>query len=286
MKSTMRRGGFQTRPYRAGCILALLTLSACGEKGDFAKARFSERLGPYATALRQYEDYWKLHSRDPRAPEAIYRMGDIYRKVLNDHEKARRRYRNVMEWYPDSPWAERADVAFIDSPDYFPFRAGVRTLGDSLSGGENARTLETYTPDKDSPNILQVKREVYAGDVVVSATEFKYEKKGCALKETPKAGWPETLLLMFPALKGMEWESVRDGKRMLCRVESVSEKVEVKAGKFTDCLKLSERAAARPTFWKVQYFAPGIGLVLVSQGTEKKETRILELLSLEKSPSR
>ena len=156
-----------------------------------------------------------------------------------------------------------------------------------MSGGANARTLETYRPDKDDPLILQVKREVYAGDAKVSETEFKYEKRGAALKETTRAGWPETVMVKFPAQKGTEWETMRDGKRMVCRVESAGEKVEVKAGKFADCLKVSEREASRPGFWKAQYFAPGKGLVLVAQANEKKETRILELISWEKdSPHR
>lgn len=287
-------------PFLILLFICVFTIFACGEKGDFAKARFSENLGRYPTALAQYESYWKLHSRDPRAPESIFRMGEIYRNVLGDFEKARKQYRNVVEWYPESPWAKKADIAIINCPDYFPFEAGVRTMGDSLSGGGNARTVEKHEPDSGDPRILQAKREVFAGDDKVSEIEFKYEKKGAELKETNKAGWPETVMLKFPAEKGKEWETVKDGKRMILRIESLNENLEVKAGTFTACLKVSEREAApaspasladkpaggRPAFWKLQYFAPGKGLVLVSQGNEKKETRILELISLGKGSPR
>ena len=252
--------------------------SACGGQTEYDKARKSEKLGRYPTAISQYEDFWKLNSKSDRAPEALYRIGEIYRSVIGDFEKARAQYGNVMEWYPDSPWSRLADMAIIDCPDYFPFEAGVRTMGDSQSGGANAKTVEEFSIDEKAPARLKVKREIFAGDYKVSTDQIEFEKKDRQIKEIPS----DFVFLKFPAEKGAVWKSGKEGRSLRMKIESTDENLEVKAGTFTACLKLLEIDPARPNFWRVQYFAPGRGLVLVSQGSAQRETRIMELLSWKK----
>ena len=260
-------------------LAAALWLAACGPKGEFEKARLSEKLGRYSTALSQYESFWKLNSRDPKAPEAVFRTGQIFLSVIGDPEKARMHFRNVIEWYPQSPWAKEADLAIINSPDYFPFENGVRVMGDSQSGGANAKTVETLTADKDNPRRLKVKKEIFAGESKVSGMDLVYEKQDRKLTEKPSG----EALISYPAEKGREWEAQKDGKRVLMNMESLSENLQVKAGAFASCLKILERDPAHLNFWRVQYYAPGKGLVLVSQGSKDRETRIMELLSWKKN---
>ncbi len=272
------------RPY--GMVLGLLStavfIMACSSKGDFSKAERSEKLGRFSTAISQYEDYWKMHSKEEKAPLALFRIGEIYRTVIVDYDKARKNFNNVIEWYPQSPWAKAADLALINCPDYFPFAAGQKMLGDSMSGGANARTLDVSELDAKDPSIMRVKRQVLAGEQKVSESEIEFQKKTGEITEKQKAGGFATVILRVPAEKGRKWETLRNNKRVQYNIESLSETVEVRAGTFSNCLKLIERELARPDSFKAQYFAPGKGLVLVTQSSNRQETRLLELLPPEK----
>lgn len=263
-------------------LLMGFCLFACGPKGEFAKARASEKLGRYSSAIRQYENFWKLHSKDSKAPEALYRVGEIYKKVLGDYEKARRNYRSVKEWYPQSPWAAEAETALINCPDYFPFRNGKRVLGDSESGGANAKTVEALKWEEKEGKSLKVKRDILAGDYKVGTADMEYEKKEGELREKLSGKDAATVILKFPAEPGKKWQSVRNGKRVTFTIESIEERLKVKAGTFASCLKVHEREMGRPDISRVAYYAPDVGLILVSQASKTKETRLIELLTLEK----
>ena len=262
------------------CFLILLTLasSACVSKGSFEEARRSEKLGRVRTAIEQYETFVKMHSRDPDAPQALFRIGEIYRAVIADPVKARKYYRNTSEWYPQSPWGKAADLALINYPDYFPFTPGIRVLGDSQSGGAYMRSLETLELVKDRPERIRLKREIFAGEKKVSSVELEYEKSDGELREYSPGGKFATVVLRFPVTKGKRLETLRNNKRVIYEVQDVNDSVRVKAGAYKDCLRLREQEVGRPGSWKVQTFAPGAGLILVSNATSKQETRVVELL--------
>ncbi len=272
--------------YKLGSLslffFGLILVIGCGGKEGFGNAERSEKLGRFSTAISQYEDFWKLNSRSKKAPEALYRIGEIYRTVIVDYEKARKTFHDIIEWYPASDWAKKSELAIMNCPDYFPFEKGKRTLVDSMSGGANARMVESQEIDKEDPSRLMVKRETLAGDQKVGEIENEYEKKAGELREKQKGGSFSTVLLRFPAEKGRKWETLRNNKRISYEVESLNESLQVKAGTFTACLKLLEKDLNRPDSARVQYFAPGTGLVLVSQSSRNQETRVMELLSFEK----
>ena len=131
-------------------LLLFVSLLACAPPGSFNEAERTEKLGRYSTAIGQYEAFSKLHARDKRAPEALFRIGEIYRTVIADYPKAQGNYRNAAEWYPESPWAKKADWALMNCPDYFPFAARKRILGDSPSGGLAMQTVEVIRPSEET----------------------------------------------------------------------------------------------------------------------------------------
>lgn len=260
-----------------GCLLAF-ALSACVSEGSFKEAERSEKIGRYPTAIQQYEDFFKLHSRSSDAPRALFRIGEIYRLVIGDFPKARSHYRNIVEWFPQSPWAKSAGAALMNCPDYFPFEARGRIFGDSQSGGDHMRTVETIEPLKDQPNRIRLKREILAGEAKVSSVELEYEKQAMELKEFQAGNKSGTVIFQFPLAKGKVWETVKENKRVTFTVEDDNAFLDVKAGTFTGCVKLKIQQAEWPDTWKVEYYAPWTGLVLASNATQKRETRIMELL--------
>lgn len=259
-------------------VLALV-LAGCGER-DFSRAEKRERLGRFPSAISKYQNFARNFPRHPRAPEALFRAGEIYRRVVKDYPKAHLFYEKILQAYPGSPWAAKAERSLLDAPDYFPFWAGYRrTWGDSQSGGRHMRTLETVAPVQDNPDRILLKKEIYAGDSRVAASELIYEKKDRELREFPFSSAGFTTVLRYPLRPGQKWESLRGGRRVYFDVEEIDAAVEIKAGVFVRCAKIRERAEASGRTWKTVYYVPDVGPVLACAATENGETRIMELIA-------
>ncbi len=256
---------------------ALPLFSACG-KDSLAEAKRMERLGRYPSALASYE---KKIAQDPSgAAEARYRSAEIYRTVFRDYPKARAFYAEVSARHPGTSWSGLAQKALAHCPDYFPLQPDfVRRTGDSQSGGKYMQTEDRLEALAQPAGRFRMKRTIYAGDRIVSTFERIYEKTGNGVNEYPLGSAAAAAILSFPIEPGKQWETIRDGKKTLFKIEGDDETVAIQAGEFTHCLKLRIQNAPEDESWKLEYYAPDVGFVLASVGTANGESRVSELMS-------
>ena len=83
----------------------------------------------------------------------------------------------------------------------------------------------------------------------------------------------------LPAKEGAKWDEYPDASEIV----SLSDKVSIKAGKFSNCMKIVTMLAGGDAGKSVRYYAPGVGYVLEDYNGEDK-TCDLELVAVTKVP--
>jgi TolA-binding protein len=71
--------------------------------------------GNYEVAIARFRDFAQKYPRNGYAAQALYKVGEINEKYLNDYEKAILAYRDVQKKFPESPEAFKSTIntAFI-----------------------------------------------------------------------------------------------------------------------------------------------------------------------------
>ena len=262
-------------------FILLLVFTGCGQKYQFKEAKALEKKGYYVEAGLKYEKISNKFRTSPLAPEALYNAGCIYQKKLKLYSKARMFFTRIIDDYPKSePWGGLAEKSLFDCPDYFPLIEGSFWMeGDSKSGGKNMRTewVSRYI----SGDIYNINRQIFSGSQLVVKVEryFKKEKNGLfefkSLKE-PKY----TKVLSYPFIEGNKWASTKDGVGVRYEIIASYVPVQVVAGKFDNCIKVSERYENFPNSIKYNYYAPEVGWVLTTTSlVGGQEFRNSELIS-------
>lgn len=269
------------KKYAVLALPFLLLSAGCGRDWQFDRAKSMEKRGYYVEANIKYDAYVKKHPASPFAPEALYRMGRIYQKKIKIYSAAQRYFKNVIEKYPDSkPWAELSKRGLIDSPDYFPLNGGNFWIeGDYASGGRNMRA--EWTCQQVSSGAFKVTRRISAGTRLVAKVERYLKKENVELREYVSPDSAQyTVLYAYPLEKDREWRSSRDGVMLKFRVMDTGVPVSVKAGDFTDCVKISEEYPGSGGSKKINYYAPEVGWVLTATaGSSGQEFKSSELIS-------
>jgi hypothetical protein len=264
------------------CLIILLPLlTGCGQKYEFKEAKRLEKRGYYVEAGLKYERISDKFRTSPLAPEALYNAGCIYQKKLKLYSKARMFFTRIMDDYPKSePWAGLAANALFDCPDYFPLVEGSFWMeGDSKSSGKNMRT--EWVARHISGDVYNINRQIFAGSQLVVKIERYFKKENNGLLEFKSLKEQKyTKILSFPFIQGNKWESIRDGVRVRYEIVSAYMPIQVVAGKFDNCLKVSERSDSFPNSIKYNYYAPEVGWVLTTASlVGGQEFRNSELIS-------
>ncbi|MHB9154248.1 MAG: tetratricopeptide repeat protein [Endomicrobiales bacterium] len=264
----------------AGGML-VLALGACGgPDAQFRRAQELEEKAYYVEAGMKYEGIARKDPQSPLAPEALYRAGRIYQDKLKLYSRAGTYYNRIIEHYPASgPWPGRAKLALLNSPDYFPLSAGSSWVeGDSETHGRNMRAQWDCT--EVSSGTFSIRRRVFAGSRFVSESRRFYRKQDFEVREYQEMKNPRAVILFsYPFYEGKSWRSVRDGQALTYAVAARGVSLKVKAGEFTNCLKVSEANPLMPGSVKYNYYAPGVGWVLTTISAGGREHTNTELLS-------
>ncbi|HOW28705.1 MAG TPA: hypothetical protein PK876_09435 [Elusimicrobiota bacterium] len=259
----------------------ILVLSGCGVRYDYARAQRLESKKRFEDALKTYQAVAQKDPKHALAPMALYRAGDLAAKVLGDYVLARRLYSTVMEQYGDKDhWGHKAEWALFNVPNYFPLiPESYWEEGDSETGGNNAKIKVVCKPSEEDPMSVVFVRNYYAGTKFISNLSINrvYKKINLELRESPVKGSQSTVILKYPLEKGTEWMTMRNKDKLRFSIDGF-ETVRVKAGVFPGCIKVREQLVGQDS-WKYSYYAPGIGLVLTTQASDKSESRITELLA-------
>ena len=134
--------------------------------------------------------------------------------------------------------------------------------------------------DAVSSGTWRITRRISAGSHLVRELKQYYRVKGSQLRQysklTDDAG---VIMLSYPFEAGRAWRTVNEGNWMEYKVDSVGERITVKAGSFPGCLKIGERNLAYPNSIKYNYYAPEVGWVLTTTalvgGSEHRSTELL-----------
>jgi tetratricopeptide (TPR) repeat protein len=271
------------------CILAFLfVLPACGAQSQLNQAKRLEDKGKYEKAWAAYQRIAAKNPKSPIAPEALFRAGLMAQRRLNDCYMAGTFYDRVIENYSQSePWAKVAFLQKQNCPDYYPLLAGTQWIeGDSETKGKNARIQTTCKPLPESkPGMFAdggvLEKTYFAGDKKSSSFEFIYRKVNNELLEfqspTDAVG---KVLLRWPLEKGQTWKTRPGSTTFIYEIESLSEKVDVQAGTYENCLKVGFTVSGISGASTHEYYAPGVGRVLTTVSSKGSEVRVTELLSL------
>ena len=265
-------------------LVFLLFICSCQTENEFQSASKMERLGRYASAIEKYKKFVEHSPQHALAPEALFRIAEIYRTVLNDSSPAKDYYFQVMNAYPKSSFWDVSRESYYNIPDYFPLKSGLTRLwGDSESRGKYMRTEEVLISKTSPDNLFKAQRIVFAGNNKVSEGELFYQKKDGQLREYELDQKTYCVLLKYPMEKGLSWEVQRNDQKWNYTIESVGLEVQVQAGVFKNCLKIKQQLEGSAYNYKYEYYAPEVGLILTSVGALKNETRIAELLKIDQT---
>jgi len=268
-------------------LISMFILAGCGANYQFKKAQRLEKDGYCIEAGVIYETIAKKYPQSPLAPQALYRLGSIYQKKLKMYSHAHRYFDELINRYPGSePWTELGKQGLFNSPDYFPMTKGSFWIeGDSVSGGKNMRA--EWNCFEVSTGTYRIQRRLSAGARLVMETNRYYRKQNLILYESQDSRSTDSgaAILSYPFITGKTWKTVQGGRTVVYTIIDANVMLNVKAGDFTNCLKISEEYPDLPGSRKYIYYAPEVGWVLTTTaGNGGQEHRNTELLSYKINP--
>ncbi|MBN1824586.1 MAG: VanZ family protein [Endomicrobiales bacterium] len=259
-------------------FLAVCTfgLTGCGPSYDFSKGKSLEKKGFFVEAGIKYGNVFTKHPEHALAPQALYRFARIYDKKLKLYPQAATFYSKLIDVYPASkPWTAMAKTGLFNCPSYFPLNdKNLWVEGDSQTGGKNMRA--EWICKTVSTGTYSVTKRVYAGKNFVSKSVRYYEIRDFELREYSKLnGSKYETVLSYPFSEGRSWE----GGDSVYRIVASDTAVNVKAGKFDNCIKVRVESRSVKGSLKYNYYAPQVGWVLtttsVAGGVEHRNTELL-----------
>lgn len=266
-----------------GIILYLcvaVACSGCGAKFQFEQAQKLEKDGYYVQAGFRYHKICEKYPSNKICPQALYRLSVIYQKKLKLYSQAAQYFKKLIDYYPSSePWNGLAKKGIFDCPDYFPLNESNSWIeGDSETEGRNMRA--EWNCHEVSTGTYSIVKKLFAGESRVADIKRYYRKENYQLREFTVPGKGEySVVLQYPFEEGKTWYTVRDGRKVTCRIVANNLSIKVKAGEFNGCLKVSEEDPELPGSIKYNYYAPETGWVLttisVSEGREHSNTELL-----------
>ncbi len=166
---------------------------------------------------------------------------------------------------------EEAKFRAVFCPNYFYPAHKKYILADSQTYGKNA--MEIIKVKRKTFYKIDTVSEIYAGKKLLSSTNKSYLIKGSDVLE--KTDKKNSLLFRYPFKYNTTIEE--DG---IATSYNRVDKVEVKAGVFTNCLAVKKGPLKQDT-GIIYYYAPEIGKILVTSFYKGNESRIMELISYE-----
>lgn len=244
---------------------------------SYWRAGRAERKGQDHQAAAMFEKFAQRRPADPRAPEALFRAAQLYAK--GGHcEQAAPLYERLARERTEEPWPERARHGLLTCPDYFPLTDAALVYVDSQTGGEAMR-LDLKSKVSEDGTRAKLKGAYFAGTRRVQDFNRTYEKADWSIWE--KQGKSRVRIIRYPYKPGITWSDRRDGFPVDFTVMATDAKVKVKAGTFSNCLKIKEQTGGSPA-WKFDYYAPGVGRVKTTIGGSGFESPNTELKSFAK----
>lgn len=167
------------------------------------------------------------------------------------------------------------------SKDYFPLKEKTRyeySYKSSEFDGEATVFIDILkVSKKGDKQIADVRMTFTLRDTNVTEYKIKKDKKWVIAEDGIVIGGRKEFPL--PVKEGIKWDEYPDANEIV----SLTDKLSIKAGKFTDCMKVLTKIAGGDAGTAVRYYAPGVGYVLEDYSAEDKTCKV-ELLSIGNVP--
>ncbi len=187
--------------------------------------------GKYSQAVLYYEKYISIKRNTELSEYAAYRAATIYHKFLANCEKSSYYFEFIVKNFPKSKYMEEAKFRAVFCPNYFYPAHKKYILADSQTYGKNA--MEIIKVKRKTFYKIDTVSEIYAGKKLLSSTNKSYLIKGSDVLE--KTDKKNSLLFRYPFKYNTTIEE--DG---IATSYNRVDKVEVKAGVFTNCLAVKK----------------------------------------------
>lgn len=259
------------------CFFCLISLAAGGCAPRYEDAVVMEKQGRLLQAARKYADFSRAKPADPAAPKALMSAAGIYSLSLGLCSESKPLLERLARDYPSFKMPEDVFRRIFVCPDYFPAGPGLKWVyGDSATLGQNARQVVEVAGHTAKGAVI--KSTFYAGSEEVSSQKKAYRFAETDFIESQDR--KDTLILKYPLEQGKTWVSSGQEGRLEFLVEKAGLKVRVKAGEFSNCIKMRRRVAGAPS-WIYEYYAPWTGKILTAVAGPRYENKVMELLSYE-----
>ncbi|MFA6434803.1 MAG: hypothetical protein WCW52_08920 [Elusimicrobiales bacterium] len=257
----------------------LLCACSCGGKYDYEEAVKLEQQGMPLKAADFYRLFAEKNPDDKRAPDSLFKAAGIYSRQFGLCSRSGPVYERLLKNYPSTPLRAAALKGLFICPDYFPVDLPLAwTYGDSQTGGANAMQ-STRVADRGFDKVYTLTR-IYAGRTLIARQKKFYRYSGSDL--VAKQDGYDTIILKYPVVKGASWISRSGGRPARFTVVEAGLTVKVRAGVFSDCIKVKQQLEGLPS-WIYEYYAPWTGKILTSVAGKGFENRVTELLKYEET---
>lgn len=269
-----------------GMLILLSVVVGCSPEKRFSKARAVEKQENYQKAWEMYQEFAAKYPKHPAAAEALFRAGWLSQRKLNDCVMANAFYDTVVQRYPQAdPWARHAAYYRNNCPDYFPLVPGFRwVMGDSETHGKNAKVeVACRKPSKSEEGVINgvLEKTYFGGETKFKTIELRYKKTDSELLEFVASEDPRSkIIFKWPVVVGLKWSTKSGGKIFHYEVVALDKAVKVEAGEFKDCVQVKSSIEGL-TGATNEYYAPGVGRILVTISTTEGEKRNTELISFQ-----
>ncbi|MEW6558146.1 MAG: tetratricopeptide repeat protein [Elusimicrobiota bacterium] len=247
--------------------------TGCGIDYQFKTAEKLKENGKFVDAITKYQLIVEKKPDNPRIPEALYKIARIYQQNLENIPAAKKYYRQVINNYSTTEWANYAAEAMLEEGvvDYFPLIKNSKWIevdSDTFGRYMTAKN-EIVAVDGET---CEMTRNLYTKGSSVSSFRKYFKKTKNGIYETAKNGKLIATLLLLPIENNKEWPV----GNVKYTVVSKNETVTVLVGKFTNCIKIKKQLVGTASYSN-EYYAPEVGKILTTQSAGATEKRITEL---------
>ena len=95
-------------------FITLIIFAACSNFSDFKTAKDLVRERKFYTAIEYYMAFAYKHPEHPRAPEALFEIGNIQQVMLGELDKAIETYSKLVASYPINSYTIQAHRRIAD----------------------------------------------------------------------------------------------------------------------------------------------------------------------------
>lgn len=161
--------------------------------------------------------------------------------------------------------------------DYFPLKEKTRyeySYNSSEFDGEAKVYIDILKVLKKDTKITAKARMTFIlRDTHVTEYEIKKDKKWVITTDGIVIGGRKEFPL--PPKEGIKWDESPDSNEIV----SLTDKLSIKAGKFSNCMKILTKISGGDAGTSVRYYAPGVGYVFEDYYAEDKICKV-ELISI------